>query len=97
VIVPPVLLVRLMPRPLSVIEPVKATVPPVWLVTSIERPELLVVIVPLSLKLPVPLLMSTPRVVAPTIEPPETVTLLVPRVSSRMPFPAPLVVTLEKT
>ena len=42
-------------------------------------------------------MMSMPRVEALTIVPPLTVTLLVPRVSSRMPFPAPLVVTLEKT
>ena len=41
--------------------------------------------------------MSIPRVEAFAIEPPLTVTLLAPSVSSRIPLAAPLVETLEKT
>src|SRR5204862_3770894 len=43
-IVAPVLVWRLMPRPLSVIAPLKAIVPAVWLVTSTERPAAVVLI-----------------------------------------------------
>src|SRR5262249_2604728 len=39
----PVLVARLIPKRLSLIAPVKATVPAVWLVTSTDRPALVVV------------------------------------------------------
>ena len=96
-IVEPALFVRLMPLTVSVMRPLKSIVPAVWLVTSTARlliPD--VEMVPLKVKLPVPESMSTPRVVDPTIVPPETVMELAPRLASRMPKRARFVDTLER-
>ena len=92
----PVLVARLTPRPLSVIDPLNVAVPPVRLVTSTDLPVEVVVIVPPKVNAPVPPLMSTPRVVAFTTVPPVTVTSLAPRLLSRIPLAAPLVVTLDR-